>query len=234
MITWLRWLGVALLLACLGCGDAESSDRPRGPLRFLALGDSYTAGFGIEEVDSWPAQLTGRLADDGIELETHTIAVSGWKVNDLLAGIEEASPGDDHDLVVVFIGTNDHYTERPASVFEGEFGVLLERSIVLAQGRARQVLVVGMPDWTLAPATRRSDIPGLRRSSVDEYNEILERLARSRGAAFAGLLEMSRSHEEGAQLFVSDGVHPNAALSALWAEVIYKEAARILAKSGGA
>ena len=38
------------------------------PIRYIAIGDSYTVATGIEEKDSWPSQLTQKLKSAGIKI----------------------------------------------------------------------------------------------------------------------------------------------------------------------
>ncbi|HIO04853.1 MAG TPA: hypothetical protein EYN08_04455, partial [Gammaproteobacteria bacterium] len=38
------------------------------PIRYVAIGDSYTVATGIEEKDSWPFQLTQKLKSAGIKI----------------------------------------------------------------------------------------------------------------------------------------------------------------------
>jgi lysophospholipase L1-like esterase len=234
LIAVLRAMVVVLLLgpvfAGSGCGDADRLD---SPLRFLALGDSYTVGVGIEDAERWPEQMSARLRDDGVSLETHIIAVSGWRVADLLAGMDEVSPTPDYDLVTVFIGSNDNFAGHSTARFEGEISELLDRAIALARGQPGRVLVIGMPDWSRTPQGRSYRVPAAQLASIDTYNEILERSAASRGASFVPLLALSRSYEPGERLFVPDGLHPNAELSARWADAVYEPAARILALPSG-
>jgi len=54
---------------------AQSVDA--NPIRYVAIGDSYTVATGIEEKDSWPSQLTQKLKSAGIEI--NLIEILGMK-----------------------------------------------------------------------------------------------------------------------------------------------------------
>ena len=52
--------------------------------RFLALGDSYTIGEGVNDADRWPMQLAQRLRADGIPVaDPEIIARTGWTTDEL-------------------------------------------------------------------------------------------------------------------------------------------------------
>lgn len=54
---------------------AQSVDA--NPIRYVAIGDSYTVATGIEEKDSWPSQLTQKLKSAGIKI--NLIEILGMK-----------------------------------------------------------------------------------------------------------------------------------------------------------
>ncbi|MGB4862058.1 MAG: GDSL-type esterase/lipase family protein, partial [Tepidiformaceae bacterium] len=87
----------------------------RAPLRFLALGDSYTIGEGVAPNERWPEQLVELLRADGSAgLEAPTvIARTGWTTDELAHAIDESSVRGPFDLVSLLIGVNNQYRGRP-------------------------------------------------------------------------------------------------------------------------
>ena len=60
-------------------------------LRYLALGDSYTIGEGVEPAGRWPVQLAAALRGEGIAVaDPRIIATTGWTTDELDAGIDSA------------------------------------------------------------------------------------------------------------------------------------------------
>jgi len=57
------------------------------PIRYVAIGDSYTVATGIEEKDSWPSQLTRKLTSAGIEIDlVATLGQRGWTSQQVIEG----------------------------------------------------------------------------------------------------------------------------------------------------
>ena len=55
---------------------------PTITVKYLALGDSYTIGQGVEENERWPNQLSAQLESNGIDVQkTQIIAQTGWKTS---------------------------------------------------------------------------------------------------------------------------------------------------------
>lgn len=52
---------------------------PKNPIEFLALGDSYTIGEAVSEIERWPMQLAHALRKRGWPVDNpHLIARTGW------------------------------------------------------------------------------------------------------------------------------------------------------------
>ena len=55
--------------------------------RFLALGDSYTIGEGVDDENHWPHQLVEALRSEGLPLaEPEMIARTGWTTSEFVGG----------------------------------------------------------------------------------------------------------------------------------------------------
>lgn len=199
------------------------------PARFLAIGDSYTIGEGVAAGSRWPDQLVARLHEAGMAIgAAEIIATTGWTTDELLAGIEAAGPKPPYALVSLLIGVNNQYRGRSPENYGEEFAVLLDRAIGMADGEARRVIVLSIPDWGVTPfAAERGTDRAAVSAAIDRFNAINREQAASRGAHWVDVTGPSR--EAGRSLLVEDGLHPSAAQYALWVDRVLPVAAAILA-----
>ncbi|HEV7123388.1 MAG TPA: SGNH/GDSL hydrolase family protein [Rhodanobacter sp.] len=189
------------------------------PLRFLALGDSYTIGEAVPAAACWPSVLARRLRLSGVVIDDpHIVAMTGWTTDELAHGMDEAALAPPYDLVTLQIGVNNQYRDRGADDYRREFAHLLARAITQAGHRPGQVVVVSIPDWGVTPfahAQRRD--PTAIAAALDAFNAIAHQHADRAGTRFVDITTISRQapHE-----LASDGLHPSAAQYARWVEAI--------------
>jgi lysophospholipase L1-like esterase len=192
---------------------------------YLALGDSYTIGEGVEDDARWPVQLAAELRARGIAIaHPHLIARSGWSTDELDAAIdEELAHGQlqgTYGLVSLPIGVNNQYRGRSAEDFGNEFSYLLSRAIAFAAGDPAHVLVVSIPDWGGTPYARAANRdPGQVAREIDAFNAEARRACETRGVAFVDITDLSRDPAH-ADWLVADGLHPSAPMYRLWTERI--------------
>lgn len=206
-----------------------SSWAPARPVRFLALGDSYTIGEGAAAGSRWPDQLVARLHEAGVAIEAaEIIATTGWTTDELLVGIEAAGPAPPYALVSLLIGVNNQYRGRSPENYGEEFAGLLDKAVDLAGGEARRVIVLSIPDWGFTPfAVERGTDSLAVATAIDRFNKINREQAAGRGAHWVDVTMLSR---EGARsMLVEDGLHPSAAQYALWVDRVLPVATAILA-----
>ena len=121
-------------------------------LRYLALGDSYTIGEGVEASGRWPLQLARALREEGIALaDPRIIATTGWTTDELAAAMDAAEPLGGFDFVSLLIGVNNQYRGRSLEEYGLQFDALLARATQLAGDRHDRVLVLAIPDWGVTP-----------------------------------------------------------------------------------
>jgi lysophospholipase L1-like esterase len=209
---------------------------PRPALRYLALGDSYTVGEGVDESARWPAQLVRALRVEGIAIDApEVIARTGWTTDELAAAIDAQGPPPDFDLVSLLIGVNNQYRDRAPEEYAAHFESLLQRAVGLARGRCDRVLVLSIPDWGATPFGS-ADPRGAERigAQIDSFNAIARDACLRRGVAWIDITPASRAHGADAAMLVDDGLHPSAAMYALWAEQALPPAHARVADMGSA
>lgn len=209
-----------------------SAARETGPLRFLALGDSYTIGEGVPAGARWPARLVHRLAREGIALEEpEIVAATGWTTDELDAEIDATAPRGPYALVTLLIGVNDQYRGRPATDYRPAFAGLLQRAIEFAGNDARHVLVVSIPDWGV---TRFAREQGRDRSQIGHELDLFNATAREetvrRNAHWVDITPLSRRCGAAPDMLAADGLHPSPQQYDGWVEHILPIARHALRK----
>jgi lysophospholipase L1-like esterase len=200
-------------------------------LSYLALGDSYTIGEGIAADDAWPRQLAAQLRDAGIALaDPHVIATTGWSSCELSAAIDAAAPGG-HDFVSLLVGVNDQYRGLALAHYRSGFAQLLERATGLARGRADRVLVLSIPDWGVTPFGQASGrAPAQVAAELDAFNGAARAACATRDVAFVDITPVSRERGAEPAMLAADGLHPSAAMHALWTQLALPTAQRLLSR----
>jgi len=176
------------------------------PITFIPLGDSFTIGLGVEELDRWPNIMVENFAKENIQIKIlDNPAVSGFTVRDVinfqLPLLEKKKP----DFITIFIGTNDSFMQTDVSIFAREYSELLDKVQKLLPNSTNIVLIT-IPDYSKFPgmvAYRGSDLEDF----IATYNQVIVEEAKRRGLVVADIFSISHTMTD-ANDFIFDGVHP--------------------------
>src|SRR5439155_10219216 len=161
-------------------------------LRWLALGDSYTIGEGVEPEDGWPVRLAALLRLEGFEIaDPEILARTGWTTDDLGAGMDRAALRGTYDLVSLLVGVNDQYRGGEAEEYRPRFRAVLRRAVSLSGGGAGRVLVLAIPDWGATPFAEGRDRARIA-AGIDRFNEVNRAETDSAGARYVDVTRASR------------------------------------------
>jgi len=193
---------------------------------YLALGDSYTIGQGIDEADNWPNQLKGQLLSRTVNLNpVKIIAKTGWTTDSLLKAIEEQNPNQ-FDLVSLMIGVNNQFQNISFSQFETEFEVLLSTAIDLA-GSEERVFVLSIPDYSVTKYSTSNPVKIAR--EINEYNRYIEQRCNDRKVKFIDITVISRSLGQASNALADDGLHPSKTQYTKWVNNMIADVINLLA-----
>jgi lysophospholipase L1-like esterase len=207
-------------------GDLTSS-------RFLALGDSYTVGEGVAEDERWPVQLAAMLRARGAQTdEPLIVAKTGWTTDELIQGIDNATPEGTFALVSLLIGVNNQYRGRTVDEYRTQFAELLRRAIAFAGGKADHVIVLSIPDWGATPFAAGRNRLKIGRE-IDAFNAVNLDEALRAGAHYVDVTPSSRLALSDASLVASDGLHPSGKMYRVWAEAVLVAASAALGTRTG-
>lgn len=197
---------------------AQRSDQDT-PKKFLALGDSYTIGESVAEVDRWPVQLAKVLREKGIPVEApRIIATTGWRTDDLKKAILSEKLKNEFDLVSLLIGVNNQYQSKSAAEYAPEFEQLLKMAITFAGGDNAKVFVVSIPDYGFTPFGKDKQEKISR--EIDEFNDVNRSIALKYGVRYFDITGISRKGLKESDLVADDGLHPSGKMYKEWVDVI--------------
>jgi len=203
---------VGLAMAALGCSRSESSPVDRRPVeaaaapaaaiealpgaarpRIVFLGDSLTAGYGLERRESVPSLIQARLDSEGYSYEVVNAGVSGDTSAGGLSRLDWSLEGD-VDVLVVELGANDGLRGLPVDAMKRNLDEIIRR----AKGRGITVLLTGME----AP-------PNYGAAYTNEFRQVFTDLAREHRVAFLPFYLQGVAGIPA--LNIADGMHPNPA-----------------------
>lgn len=154
------WIWATLTVA-LGVGLAALAAPAQGACRIAVLGDSLTAGYGIDLAEGFPAQLERRLDAAGYDCAVLDAGVSGDTSAGGLARLDWLL-ADQPSHVIVELGANDALRALPPEELESNLDAIVDR--LRSEGVA--VLLAGM----LAP-------PNLGREYGERFAGVFPRVA---------------------------------------------------------
>ena len=187
--------------------------------KYLALGDSYTIGEGLEKGQRFPDYLVHLLGTEYEEPEI--VAVTGWTTGELLEAIANRSLQANYDLVTLLIGVNNQYRGQTLEQYAAEFSTLLKLAIGFAGSNPQHVVIVSIPDWGRTPFATDRD-PEKIGLEIDLFNKVNHEISAQSGVHHVDITGLSRAQDVDLML-VSDKLHYAGPMYQRWAGKIYRE-----------
>ena len=180
----------SLACAALHGRAANAADRP---VKIVALGDSLTAGYGLDRADAFPEKLEKALKAKGVAVAIENAGVSGDTASGGLSRLDW-SVADGTDAVILELGAND-----------------------MLRGVDPKVTRAGARDDPREAESAQDRGAALRHARRAQYGRGLSarlrrNLSRSRRQIRTRLLSVlpgRRCHA--GEIRLQDGIHPNAA-----------------------
>ena len=195
------------------------------PIHYLALGDSYTIGTGLEDQSAnFPSLLARQLTEEiGVPVDVRNLGVNGYTTADLIREELPAARTSKPELVTVLIGANDVvqgvgealYRDRLAEIYDAirKLGVPLAR-----------VLAISIPDFSALPGAASFGAPELLHARIIAFNQLARSEAETRGFGFIDITSLSTESHGRADWLAADNLHPGPAQHRAFAERIWEVA----------
>ena len=191
------------------------------PIRYVAIGDSYTVATGIEEKDSWPSQLTQKLKSAGIEINLIEIlgmkgATSQQTLNEVMPLLKNLKP----EFITLLIGVNDWIREGISS---SKFEIRIKNLIDEIQSNLppKKLLLITIPDFSCSPQKKNWGYGKSATNGITRLNKILKTEAALRDLVIVDIYPLSQNLCSQVGMFSDDGVHPSALQYSKWVDLIF-------------
>lgn len=186
---------------------------------YLALGDSYTIGQGVQTVDRFPHITASVLRQQNVPLEDpQYIAKTGWTTANLQTAINQAPPGT-YDVVSLLIGVNDQYQGLDTAGYRIRFTQLINKAISLAGNNVKNVFVLSIPDYSATPFVAAASKASISKE-IDNYNAINKQITLGYNIAYIDITKLTKDVANDTSLLASDGLHYSGKEHQKWAELL--------------
>lgn len=184
---------------------------------YLALGDSYTIGEGVQPEDNYPNQAI-RILNKSTPLfqQPRIVAKTGWTTDELEEAIANAELKENFDFVSLLIGVNNQYRGRSIEEYSEEFEKLLNQALQFAGKKTDHVFVISIPDWSVTPFAKEKH-PELITKEIDNFNAVNKKIADKYKVRYIEITIESREAAKDETLIISDRLHPSGKEYAKWA-----------------
>ena len=196
MVKTISAMMIFLVCICSGCrGEQEKNVVVEGKMpekiKIVAVGDSLTAGYGLDESKSYPALLEKKLKSDGFNVEVINAGVSAETSSGTRSRIDWILTMDP-DIVILETGANDGLRGIDPLVVEKNIREILE---ILKRKEIVTILSGMKMVWNLGPVY------------VRQFNGVYPKLEREFEVVFFPffLEDVAMKRE----LNLGDGLHPN-------------------------
>lgn len=218
-------LPLLLLMLIASCKENDAPANvtvvEEDPLRYLALGDSYTIGESVDPDERWPVQLAERLRSEGLEIQDpRIIATTGWTTQDLLRAMDAQLNNEKFDLVSVSIGVNNQYQGKSIAEYREDLYEIFKRAITHSEKGVDGVFAVSIPDYGVTPfgAENAEEIG----RELEEFNKVFREVATEFNIDFYNITPISKRAASEPELTAEDNLHPSGEMYRLWVDHFYQ------------
>ena len=206
-------LALSLFLSGGGLPEARAADTPRKTIVFL--GDSLTAGFGVERSEAFPALVAEKIRAAGLPFEVENAGLSGDTSAGGLRRIDWLLQRP-IDILVLELGANDGLRGLDLKSMKANLQAIIDKA--KAKNPAVKIVLAGMQ----MP-------PNLGAEYSTGFREVFKELAHDNNAVLIPFLLEGVGGQR--DLNQADLIHPNPAGHRIVAELVWRTLEPILRNS---
>lgn len=192
------WVSL-VLIACsseqstpVGSSGSSTAKTTTGFRTIVAVGDSLTAGYGVEENQAYPALLQERLLREGYFFRVVNAGISGETSSGTRSRIAWVMNSLNPDIIILETGANDGLRGIDTAVLEKN----LSEIITSIQAEGITVILAGM-----------KMLPNYGRNYTKQFAEVYPRVATKMGVTLIPFFLMDVAGDR--RYSLADGIHPN-------------------------
>ncbi|WP_345416653.1 arylesterase [Halioxenophilus aromaticivorans] len=193
----------ALLLA-IGLAPASQADTDAPNNALIVLGDSISAGYGIDVEKGWVRLLADKISQAGFDTSVVNASISGNTTADGLTRLPQLLATHQPAIVVVELGGNDGLRGHPLKKMRDN----LQRIVNLSESAGARVLLLGIE----IP-------PNYGQRYTDEFRASFAQIAGTNDLAFVPFI--LRDIALNSDLMQKDGIHPTQAAQRQLVDIVW-------------
>ena len=182
---------------------AQSASGDSRPI-ILVLGDSLSAGYGVDLDDTWIALLQARLEEKDYGYRVVNASISGDTTGNGLRRLPRTLDIHQPEIIIIELGGNDGLRGLPIEIMREN----LARMIAMARGKGARVVLAGM----LIP-------PNYGDEYTNEFAAVFPSLAAEYDTSLIPFFMEDVALDPGKMQ--ADGIHPNTAAQPILMETVW-------------
>lgn len=201
-----RLLAWTFLVLGMASAVSLADDTPNETKRIVVLGDSISAGYGLDREEAFPGLLQKKIHKAGLPYEVVNAGVSGDTTAGGLRRLEWALGKQGADILVIALGGNDGLRGIPPEQTEKNLTGIVKKTRRL--NPSTKILIAGMqmPD-------------NLGTDYVESFKAVFPRAAENSSTEFLPFLLEGVGGEE--EFNLPDRIHPNAEGQRMIADLVW-------------
>lgn len=182
----------------------------------LVIGDSISAGYGIEAGTGWVNVLQGMLERGGYPQRLVNASISGDTSAGGVARIDKALDSHSPDIVIIELGANDGLRGLLPTQLKANLKTMIHR----AREKGARVLLLGMR----IP-------PNYGKRYTEMFYDVYRQVAKEETVSYVPFLLEDVALEK--SLMQADGLHPNENAQPLIARAVWEQLENLLTRAPG-
>lgn len=199
-------------------------------IRYIAIGDSYTIGEGVDKSQNYPSLLTKHLRDSGVDIELiANPSVTGYTTQNVIENELSVYDNANPTFATLMIGTNDIVQGVSQKTFQQHFVQILDH-MQEKLPKKQNLIVLTISDFSITPFWHKYYSYFVVRKEIYIFNQIIKQEAVKRNLSVVDITAISSEMDSDLTFYTNDGLHPSAKEYVVWEKEIYPAALMLLKK----